>query len=510
MPDLLSSLEKISSPEKSDENETLQQTVDHEGDIRSRLQRHKLGFLLPSQVEAQGIEPIPEDERETFKSLDMFWVWISISTVISGLPIGILGPKAYNLSFLATMVTLITFQFLGALAVGFIAAMGARLGMRTMVITRYSYGYWGGVIISILAILSQLGWALVGAVLAGQILHGVNSNIPSAVGILIISISSLIISFFGYNALNLYEKYAWIIMAAIFFMMLGLGDHAGFNVSAHAPPSAAGTSTAINVLNFGAAMFATVISWCPMAADFNCRLPSNTPTYKIIPIIVLGNLVPNALISALGAALVTVPAYSDAYDVGDAAGLIKKVFGPWGRGGDFLLVVSAFSIIAANVIDNYSSGLALQTFIPPLRRVPRPLLTVLTVTIYTAAGIAGREHFSAILNNFLSLLGYWVTPWFVIIFEEHILFRKPKQLLKWYDAAAYDSSQLLPVGLAAVFASLCSAGGVVVGMAQVWYIGPLAARFGFGGGDMGSELAAVIAAVLYPPLRYLEIRRWGR
>ncbi|KIJ37841.1 hypothetical protein M422DRAFT_259715 [Sphaerobolus stellatus SS14] len=186
MSDLLSSLEKISSPGKSDEIEDLQQTVDHEGDIRSRLQRYKLGFLLPSQVEAQGIEPIPEDERESFKSLDMFWVWISISTVISGLPIGILGPKAYNLSFLATMVTLITFQFLGALAVGFIAAMGARLGMRTMVITRYSYGYWGGVIISILAILSQLGWALVGAVLAGQILHGVNSNIPSAVGILII------------------------------------------------------------------------------------------------------------------------------------------------------------------------------------------------------------------------------------------------------------------------------------------------------------------------------------
>ncbi|KIJ48861.1 hypothetical protein M422DRAFT_247226 [Sphaerobolus stellatus SS14] len=113
---------------------------------------------------------------------------------------------------------------------------------------------------------------------------------------------------FSYNALSPYEKYAWIIMVAIFFMMLGLADHAGFSVFAHALASAAGTSTVINVLNFGATMFANVVSWCPM----------------ITPMIVLGTLIPNILITALGAALVTVPAYSEAYDAGDAAGLLKK------------------------------------------------------------------------------------------------------------------------------------------------------------------------------------------
>ncbi|KIJ48862.1 hypothetical protein M422DRAFT_247227 [Sphaerobolus stellatus SS14] len=77
----------------------------------------------------------------------MFWLLVSsfdiigsLNTVISGLPIGIFEPKAYNLSFLATLVTLTAFQLLGALAAGYIAARRARLGMRTMVITRYSYG----------------------------------------------------------------------------------------------------------------------------------------------------------------------------------------------------------------------------------------------------------------------------------------------------------------------------------------------------------------------------------
>lgn len=48
-------------------------------------------------------------------------------------------------------------------------------------------------------------------------------------------------------------------------------------------------------------------------------------------------------------------------------------------------------------------------------------------------------------------------------------------------------------------------------MAQEWYVGPLAAMLSpLGGGDMGFEFAAVFAGVVYLPLRWLEIRKWGR
>lgn len=60
------------------------------------------------------------------------------------------------------------------------------------------------------------------------------------------------------------------------------------------------------------------------------------------------------------------------------------------------------------------------------------------------------------------------------------------------------------------FASLCGIAGAVIAMAQVWYIGPVAAKLGPFGGDMGFEFAAVFAGVIYPPLRWLEIRKWGR
>jgi purine-cytosine permease-like protein len=58
--------------------------------------------------------------------------------------------------------------------------------MRTMIITRYSYGYWGAALISLLNILTQLGFSVIAVILAGQVLHNVNRDLPLVVGVIII------------------------------------------------------------------------------------------------------------------------------------------------------------------------------------------------------------------------------------------------------------------------------------------------------------------------------------
>lgn len=40
--------------------------------------------------------------------------------------------------------------------------------------------------------------------------------------------------------------------------------------------------------------------------------------------------------------------------------------------------------------------------------------------------------------------------------------------------------------------------------------GPLGRAFGDTGGDLGFEMAAVAAGIVYPPLRYLELRYFKR
>ena len=87
----------------------------------------------------------------------------------------------------------------------------------------------------------------------------------------------------------------------------------------------------------------------------------------------------------------------------------------------------------------------------------------------------------------------------------------------------------LPLGAAGILAGCFGVAGAVVGMSEVWYIGPLGKMAGAEfGADLGFEvrmnyigshircsqfsiqLAAGFAAVTYPPLRWLEIRLTGR
>jgi len=383
--------------------------------------------------------------------------------------------------------------------------------MRTMVITRYSYGYWGGTIISLLNVLTQLGFAVIAVILAGQVLHNINTNMPLVVGVILIGIISVLICFIGYDFLHHYERYAWLVSTTIFLMIYAIGGHKGYNISLQkASEDPAGHLRASDVLSYGAIMFSSSAGWAPVAADFNCRLPANTSKVKIFLLTFFGVLTPIMFVGILGAALMTVPDYSDAFTTGDAAGVLKEVFRPWGGGGDFILVLMALSVVGNNIPNTYSAGLAMQALIPPFRHIPRAFFTLLAFVIYTVAGVAGREHFSTILSNFLSILGYWVAFWIVIVLEEHIIFRRPSGMLGGYNMAAYDTPKLLPIGIAAIFASCCSVAGAVVGMAQVWYIGPIAAKLGPFGGDLGFELAAAFGAIVFPPLRYWEIKKFGR
>ena len=81
----------------------------------------------------------------------------------------------------------------------------------------------------------------------------------------------------------------------------------------------------------------------------------------------------------------------------------------------------------------------MQTLGRPFAMVPRFFWVFLAFVAYTVAGVAGREHFSAILSNFLSILSYWTAFFVVIVAEEHFIFRRPGGTLGGYNLDDYDS-----------------------------------------------------------------------
>jgi purine-cytosine permease-like protein len=85
-----------------------------------------------------------------------------------------------------------------------------------------------------------------------------------------------------------------------------------------------------------------------------------------------------------------------------------------------------------------------------------------------------------------------------VVCVEHLYFRKGS--FARYDLQSWNVPSRLPLGAAALGACISSFALVIPSMSQVCYTGPIARKTG----DIGFEMAAIVTALLYIPLRRLE------
>ena len=91
---------------------------------------------------------------------------------------------------------------------------------------------------------------------------------------------------------------------------------------------------------------------------------------------------------------------------------------------------------------------------------------------------------------------------------EHFVFKKG---FGGYKVETYDQPSRLPPGIAAISAFCFGVFGAVMGMSQVWFIGPIGKHIGGPfGGDIGFELGFAFSAISYLAFRTLEYKHFGR
>ncbi|KAJ3018875.1 hypothetical protein HKX48_002581 [Thoreauomyces humboldtii] len=461
-------------------------------------------------VEARGIERVPEDERSPRGIIDTCLMWFSVNAVLTTIPIGILQ-MYFSQSLASAWGTIVGFTALGCLFVACISILGPLTGMRTMVIARYSGGLAGGFVFAILNIVTQIGFSVTCVILGGNMLNAVSDKIPVVVGVILVAVATLMITFFGIKVVHIWERYAWVLMTAIFVALYVIGCRNG--VENVAPEGVTRATVAGQTLSFGGICFGAAVGWAPVAADYNTRLPTNTSSIRVFVYTFLGLFIPLVFTEGLGATLVACsnPAYLTALgEDGSTPALLAEVFSVWGGFGKFLLVLLAFSTVSNNVPNTYSSALSIQALWGPLARVPRVFWTFLVAIIYTVAGVFGRDKLPAILSNLLAILSYWIAFFLAIVIEEHFIFRRRGSALGGYDFAVYNDFSRLPLGIAAIGAMCFGVVGIVLGMQTTWYTGPIGKLIGDFGGDLGFELSLIFAGLTYPIFRSLEIRRFGR
>lgn len=87
---------------------------------------------------------------------------------------------------------------------------------------------------------------------------------------------------------------------------------------------------------------------------------------------------------------------------------------------------------------------------PYCQAIPRPFIALIVSIIYAALAAAGANSFSAVLENLLLFLAYWLAMYFGIVATEHLVFRKNS--FDNYVPDDYTNWRMLPLGVAGFFA----------------------------------------------------------
>ncbi|ODV83906.1 hypothetical protein CANARDRAFT_202186 [[Candida] arabinofermentans NRRL YB-2248] len=470
--------------------------------------------------ETRGIERVPEEEKTQTSIFGCASMWLSANLVIATFSLGALSYSVFGLDFGTSVLTIIFFNLLGGAPVAFFSIHGAKTGLRQMILSRFLVGDLAMRIFSLINVICCVGWGAVNIMSSAQLLHIVNNfALPPWAGCLILVLLTIIVTFFGYNVIHSYEKYAWIPNVACFIAIIARLSIADVFVAGL--PNGDGTFTtwgsgktfAGSVLSFGSTVFGFAAGWTTFAADYTTYMKSNSNPYKIFFGVWAGLCLPLIFTMTLGAAAVTGiktnETYATLYGEYSIGGLVYAILckDSLGKFGEFLSVLLALSTVCNNIPNMYSIGLGAQALWSKFAKVPRVVWTVVGNALTLAICIPAYYEFESVMHNFMNLIGYYLAIYDAIALSEHFIYLKG---FSGYDLDSYmDKSKLNP-GFAGTFAFCCGVAGVVIGMNQTWYIGVLAEKIGLFGGDIGFELAFGFAFIAYNATRTFERNYFGR
>jgi purine-cytosine permease-like protein len=387
-------------------------------------------------------------------------------------------------------------------------------------------GWWPVKLCILLNLVVLLGYAMIDAVIAGQILSAVspNGSLTVEVGIIITAILTFMVTTFGIKIFHHLERsvipstfhtvsannprWAWLPQSIVLIILLGT-EGPRFNLSS--PSNGSPTTIIGNRLSFLGVCISSAITYAPCAADFLVySSPQITTRWKVFTAAFAGLNVSFLLTYTLGTGLASGlsndPTWATA-GTGTGA-LIVAGYDDLGKFGKLCSILVALGMISNMVPQVYSAGIDMQILGRYPALVPRFIWNTFGVVVFTVCGLAGRSNLSQIFTNFLALMGYWISIWISITLEETYIFRRRRNpRFEWKE---WDKKEKLPIGLAALMAFVVGWAGAVVSMAQYFYVGPVARLVGVDGADLGNYVGVAAAALVFPPLRYWELKRFGR
>lgn len=371
-----------------------------------------------------------------------------------------------------------------------------------MLQSRYSFGYWPNVIATLITILTVGGFSVIASSIGSQCLLSVSGGaVPQEVGLVLIIVPAMLIAFFGFSVISRYLRWGWVPTLFAVFCIIGYGAPS-FRAQATPPPP-----TVPQVTQLISLMAGYMAPWGNVVGDYAIYMPPNAPKMRLFNYCLFGLCLPICTMltlgAAMGGAIAANPAWLEAYNKYSIGGVLGAILEKGGGFGKFVLVLLTFSVIATTSRDIYSISVDMHVLIPNAYKVPRACWVLIAGGGIIGVATGAINSFYAAMTNFIYIIGYFAGSFTSVVVLEWWYFRK-SSAETFYHEIWNDARKLTP-GYAAAAACLLPWALIVPCMDQTWYRGKIAETTG----DLGFEVAIVLSAVFYFPLRKWEIKWRG-
>ena len=438
-------------------------------------------------VEPGGVGYIKLSERHGTPRR-LFWTWNSANWEFATMALGIVPITVFGGGFWPTTIAVVIGSALGAATVAILSTWGPKFGVPQMVQSRGAFGFFGNFLPAGLnAITTGIGWFAVNTI-AGTFALATLTGLTYQAALVVIVVVQVLIAFVGHNFIHEFEKWIFPYLTIVFVLATVIvlaQSNPGQGFNAKAPVPFGGPTGAFSIALFIA--FSYGLGWAPYSMDYARYLPPDTNARSVFWAAGLGVFLPCAVLEVGGAALATVPGLAWGPSDSPTDQLAKTL--PGVLAGLTLLGI-ALGTVSANVLNVYSAALSFLAFgirIGGLHFQRAVVAVVFGVLGYIAsrAGEVGAGH---AYENFLLVIGYWLTPWLAVVLTDYWIRRS-----QFSEREFYDKSHNLVAGLAAFLA------GIIVSIPfwnQSLFLGPVA-RAAPWLGDLSFIVGFVVAVGVY-------------
>jgi NCS1 nucleoside transporter family len=428
-------------------------------------------------VEPGGAGFIPLDERHG-RPLNLFWTWMSPNLEFATIFVGVISVLYFGQTFGQAVAAIVLGTALGSATHGILSARGPSMGVPQMVLSRIAFGYRGNILPAGLnAVVAGIGWFAVNSV-SGALALATLTGLPNALCLVIVVILQVAIAFFGHNLVQVFERYAFPVLAIIFLITSII------ILSKASPGAVAGGGGLGGFLLTVGATFGYAAGWNPYATDYTRYLPPTTSKMATGLWSGLGVFVSCVVLEIVGAASATIAAPGIENPTAAFTSHLPSVV------ANLTLLAIALGAISANAINIYSGSMS---FLALGINLPLGLRRAIVSGVFGVLGfllaLSGLSDAGHKYENFLLVISYWIGPWLAVYFADWFL-RRGKRV----DGFLYDKAHNPWSGFIAM------AVGMIVSIwlfsNQTEYVGPVPKHFP-SWGDSTFEVGFVVAAVLY-------------